>query len=51
MLYGLFYFFQVPLSDGYEIGTGVGYLSDTRTQFRQCKPLNLEIFERKNNSY
>ena len=45
MLHGLFYFFKIPLSDGYDMGMGVGYVSDTRTQFRHADPLNFMIFE------
>ena len=31
MFYGLFYFSQVPMSDGYHMSIGVGYMSDTHT--------------------
>ena len=31
MLHGLFYFPQVPVSDGYAICVGLGYVYDTHT--------------------
>ena len=47
MIRGLSYFPLVPMSDGYDIGVGVGYVSDTHTQFRHLYPLNFEIFKEK----
>ena len=37
MLHGLFNFLQVSASDGYDIGMGVKYVSDTHTQFKHLE--------------
>ena len=36
------------MSNGYDVGAGVGYVSDTHTQFKHLDPLNFEIFKEKN---
>ena len=51
MLHGFFYFCKIPVFDGYDMDMGVGYVSDTRTQFRHPDPLNFMIFEEKKCSY
>ena len=40
-------FFQIPVRDGYDMGMCVGYVSDTRTQFKHLDPQNFIIFEEK----
>ena len=47
MLHEFFYFPQVPVYDGYNMGMGVRYVSDTHTHCRHLAHLNFLIFERK----
>ena len=47
MLQGLFYFPQIHLTNGYDMGMSVEFIPDTRTQFRLLNYLNFMIFEEK----
>ena len=51
MLHGLFYFHHVPMSDGYDMGVGLGYVSDTHTQFKHSDPPKFDIFKKKKSHY
>ena len=39
--------FPSTVFDRYDMGMGVGYVSDTRTQFRHSNYVNFEIFKEK----
>ena len=47
VLHGLFFFPKEPVCDAYDMGMGVGYLSDTHTQFRNMDILTFMLFEEK----
>ena len=50
MLHGLFYFPKAPMSDRYDMGMSVGYVSDNLTQFQLLDVLSFIIFEGRKSS-